>query len=144
MKKITIKKILERYDNHKGYGRSFIKEEPHIKELRSFYNDLKEVNLSPSSLLKLAMILIGKNTRIDTTESGKTFEGLVNRLGGYDALDTLNAAKRLTAENVAFLEKYHAEAKALAPVIVSISKNIPPSSIKILFNAAERMKNPRN
>lgn len=143
MKRITIKKALEQYDSNKGYGRTLIKEEPHIKELRSFYVELKEEDLSPSSLLKLARILIGKNTRTDTSESGKTFEELVNALGGYEALDTLNAAKELTEDNVVFLEKHPKEAKALASNIVFFSKNTAASAMKNIFNAAEKMKNPQ-
>lgn len=142
MKRITIKKALKRYDKNKGYGRTLIKEEPHVKELRNFYDELKEDNLSPSSLLKLAQILIGKNTRTEMSESGKTFEGLVNQLGGYEALDTLNAAKQLTEDNVAFLERHPNDAKALAPLVITISKNIAASDKKKIFYAVEKIKNP--
>ncbi|CEG58700.1 hypothetical protein [Legionella fallonii] len=143
MKRITIQKALEEYDSNKGYGRTLLKEEPHIKELRSFYEELTEDNLSSSSLLKLALILIGKNTRTDTTESGKTFKGLVNRLGGYEALDILNAAHQITEDNVAFLEKHPTKAKALAPIVVSISKNTKISFVKKIFCAMEKMKKPQ-
>ncbi|STY28850.1 Uncharacterised protein [Legionella wadsworthii] len=143
MKRLTIKKSLERYDSNKGYGRTLIKEEPHIKELRAFYKDLKEENLSSSSLLKLAQILIGKNTRTHTQESGKTFEELVVKLGGYEALDTLDAAGQLNEENVAFLERHPSEAVELAHLILSISKKVPTPDIKDLFSAAEKLDNPK-
>lgn len=143
MKKITIKEALDNYDSSKGYRRTYIKEEPHIKELRSFYEDLEEDDLSPSSLLKLALILIGKNTRTEESASGKTFEGLVNKLGGYEALDTLYAAKHLTEDNVVFLERHPNEAKALAPLIVSIAKNPIGADLKKIISIAEKIKNPQ-
>ncbi|CAM2876655.1 Uncharacterised protein [Legionella steigerwaltii] len=143
MKRVTIQEALGKYDSKKGYRRTLIKEEPHIKELRSFFGDLKEDDLSPSSLQKLALILIGKNTRTDASESGKAFEGLVNMLGGYEALDTLNDANYLTEDNVVFLERHPNEAKALAPLIVSISKTPIGTDIKKVFSIAEKLKNPQ-
>lgn len=143
MKRIIIKAVLEEYDTNKGYGRALLKAEPHIKELRSFYEDLKGDDLSPASLLRLAQILIGKNTRTDTSESGKAFEKLVGKLGGYTALDTLNASKQLTKDNVVFLEKHPQEATALAPLIVSISKTTIASEMQRVFSIAEKLKNPQ-
>lgn len=142
MKKITIKEALDNYDNNKGHRRTYIKEEPHIRELRSFYENLQEDDLSPSSLVKLALILIGKNTRTEESASGKTFKGLVNKLGGYEALDTLYAAKQLTEDNVVFLERHPNEAKALAPLIISIAKNPMGSDLKKTLSIAEKIKNP--
>jgi hypothetical protein len=141
MKRILITKALTRYDTNKGYGRTLIKEEPHIKELRSFHDELKEDILSPGSLQKLALILIGKNTRTDTSESGKTFENLANKLGGYEVLGLLGGAKQLTEENAAFLEKHPVEVKTLAPLILYLSKSTAPATIKIIFNAMEKLKN---
>lgn len=138
MKKITIKEALDNYDNNKGHRRTYIKEEPHIRELRSFYENLQEDDLSPSSLVKLALILIGKNTRTEESASGKTFKGLVNKLGGYEALDTLYAAKQLTEDNVVFLERHPNEAKALAPLIISIAKNPMGSDLKKTLSIAEK------
>ncbi len=147
MKRITIKKALENYDEKKGLGRTLLKEEPHIGELRAFYNELlekKEKNLSPSSLLKLAHILIGKKTRTDESESGKTFEELVKGLGGYKALDALNAAHQLTEDNVVFLEKHPTEAESLASSIISITKNTSVPTMKNILNAAEQLNNPQD
>lgn len=140
MKRIIIEKALEQYDSNKGYVRTLVKDEPHIKELRNFYSELTEDTLSPSSLQKLALILIGKNTRTSETESGKTFENLVNKLGGYEALDTLHAANQLTGDNVAFLEKYSTEARELVPLIVSISKTPESGNIKEIFSIVEKTK----
>ena len=145
MKRITIKKALKSYDMNKGHGRIF-KDEPHISELRSFLvqlNEKKEKTLSPSSLQKLAQILIGKKTRTDETASGQTFESLVSKFGGYEVLDTLNAAKQLTEDNIVFLEKHPIDASILAPLIISISKNIFLSELKKMYSALEKIKNPK-
>lgn len=143
MKRITIKAVLEEYDTNKGYRRVLLRAEPHIKELRSFYEDLKSDDLSPASLLRLAQILIGKNTRTDRSGSGKAFEKLVSKLGGYTALDTLNDSKQLTKDNVVFLEKHPQEATDLAPLIVSISKTTIASEMQRVFSIAEKLKNPQ-
>lgn len=143
MKRITILKALEKYDSNKGLGRTIFKEEPHIKELRGFSMTLKDDDLSPSSLLKLAQILVGKKTRTDTSESGKIFEELVNELGGYEALDILNAGGELTANNVFFFERHPSEAKALASSIVSYPKTIWASTMNSLYDEANKIKNPQ-
>ncbi|MFT4058052.1 MAG: hypothetical protein QM652_00730 [Legionella sp.] len=141
MLRITIKKALEQYDNNKGYVRALIKEEPHIKELRRFYEELKEDNLFPASLLNLALILIGKSTRTEQSESDKTFEALAKKLGGYEALDILNNSKQLTEESIVLLERYPTSGKTLAAFIVSISKNTLVGDRKKIFHALEKIKN---
>lgn len=140
MKIAVIKEFLDQYEKGKGYLRWVINES-HIRELYSFYNGLdeKKVYLTPEQLLKLALILIRKNTRTNTKESGKAFEGLVSPLGGYKALDTLNQAGKLTVENVVFLEQHPLQAQDLAPLIVTLSP-LSPALMKIIFKAAKYMK----
>ncbi|KTC89316.1 hypothetical protein OQJ18_10000 [Fluoribacter dumoffii] len=142
MRSITIKVVLDKYDESKGPTRIYLKEESNIKKLRFFYESLKDRILSSSSLLELAHILLGKKTRTHLKESGKAFEKLANMLGGFEALDILNSAKQLTKENIEFLEQHPTEGKALAPLMVSLSKNTRVPETKI-FAAMEKIKNPQ-
>ncbi|WP_026069473.1 hypothetical protein [Legionella tunisiensis] len=64
MKISIIKLCLEKYDEHKGPFRTYLKEEPHIKDLRDFYTarkgDGQDRSLSPEEHLKVVTIALGK------------------------------------------------------------------------------------
>lgn len=143
MKAETIKKQISLYDQNKGYFRT-LKDEPHIRALREFCNNkLAGIEtLSPSLLLELATILIGKKDRDGDSKSSHIFRKLVGYLGGYEVLDCLNNQKQLSAEYVVFLEKNPKHAKALAPLLASIGKKIPSSIKTIVLHAAEMMSEP--
>ncbi|KTC79794.1 hypothetical protein Lche_1814 [Legionella cherrii] len=140
MKAEIIKSKLDLYDQNKGLFR-VLKDEPHIKALREFYNSkLQGVHtLSPPLLLELAVILLGKNDRNGDSESSQIFRELVQYLGGYEILESLNKQKQLSGENLAFLEKNHTHAKQLAPLLISISSKLSPSTLTILLQAAEKI-----
>ncbi|MCW8399547.1 hypothetical protein OQJ26_12165 [Legionella sp. PATHC038] len=140
MKAEIIKSKLDLYDQNKGLFR-VLRDEPHIKALREFYNSkLQGVHtLSPPLLLELAVILLGKNDRNGDSESSQIFSELVQHFGGYEALESLNKQKQLSAENVAFLEKNHTHAKQLAPLLSTIGSKISPSTLTILLQTAEKI-----
>lgn len=143
MKAKIIQKQIKLYDQNKGYFRT-LKDEPHIKELREFCNNKLEGidTLSPSLLLELVTILIGKKDRDGDSESSRIFRMLVNYFGGYEALDCLNNQKQLSVEHVVFLKKNAKHAKELAPLLASISKKLSPSIMTIVLHAAEMMLEP--
>ncbi|HHI9457219.1 TPA: hypothetical protein ACP9FK_003422 [Legionella anisa] len=143
MKAETVKKQMSRYDRKKGYFRVLM-DESHIKAFRKFCtNKLEGIDtLSPSLLLELATILIGKQDRDGDSLSSIIFRKLVGYFGGYEALDSLSNQKQLTAEHVAFLEKNHKHGKALAPLLASIGKKLSFSTMSIVLHAAEMMSEP--
>ncbi|CAM2944803.1 Uncharacterised protein [Legionella steigerwaltii] len=140
MKAETIKNQINYYDQNKGHFR-ILKDEPHIKELREFCNNkLQGVNtLSPPLLLELAAILLGKNDRDGEALSSHIFRDLVQGLGGYETLESLKKYKQLSAENIVFIEKNHKQANLLTPLLISIGSKLSPSTMTIMFHAAEMM-----
>ncbi|MCE0721771.1 hypothetical protein [Legionella resiliens] len=143
MKAETVKKQMSRYDRKKGYFRVLM-DESHIKVLREFCTQKLESidTLSPSLLLELANILLDKKDRDGDSLSSIIFRKLVGYFGGYEALDSLNNQKQLTAEHVAFLEKNHTHAKAIAPLLASIGKKLSSSDMTIVLHAAGMMAKP--
>ncbi|VEB37990.1 hypothetical protein [Legionella cherrii] len=77
MKAEIIKSKLDLYDQNKGLFR-VLKDEPHIKALREFYNSkLQGVHtLSPPLLLELAVILLGKMIGMEIQKAVKFLENL--------------------------------------------------------------------
>lgn len=146
MKISTVKQTLEQYDQNKGISRTYVKEEPHIRELREFVETLDgdERELIASEHLKLAKILIGKNT-INQSESSKAFNILVKFFGGYEGLAELNQHEQLTRKNVALLIKKPKFAKELSNTIVVIaSKKIEADILDALIKIFENIKQPEH
>ncbi|KTC84029.1 hypothetical protein [Legionella brunensis] len=124
MKISQIKKCLDNYDINKGPVR-FIRDEPHIGELRQYYNTEiikegeKDRELTPKEYVKVVRICLGKNTWNDS-ESSKALEEFLKLLGGKNALQRLKENKQLTAAHILLLEKYKDKAENLSQLIVSL------------------------
>jgi hypothetical protein len=93
----AIKKCLDKYDLHKGVGRN-LKDEPHIRELRAFYQSLQPTvdrELNPEEHWTLVSICLGKQSW-NGSQSSETFRRLLKNLGGKEALQQLQEGGRLT------------------------------------------------
>lgn len=150
MKISELKKILEKYDTNKGYGRtlsSFVSiEEPHIKELREFVKTLEgdDRELISTELEKLAKIILGKNT-VNQSESSKGFTKLAKFFGGFEPLAALNQQKLLNRKRVVFLEKHPKFAKQFSDTIIFLSsKKIEADMMDLLLKPLDKMKNPED
>ena len=139
MKNLFIIERIEFYDKNKGYGRS-LKDEPHIKELRTFLTKIgeKERYLYPADLLDLVTILLGKKSRSESLSS-KVFQELANEFGGFEVLDLLQENNCLNADNLDFLERNSTQAQQLAPFIVSLKNKINPSEMHLLFSSSMKL-----
>ncbi|KTD25723.1 Uncharacterised protein [Legionella lansingensis] len=134
MKISKIKECLEGYDANKGFSRRNLKGEPHIEELRQFYDPIKEENrdLTPEEHLKLVKICLGKNTWNDS-ESSKALDGLLDQLGGREALQRLKDHKRLTMTTVVLIETNKQFADELSHFIVLLKGVVTGEPLRTLI-----------
>lgn len=130
MKISQIYECLKKYDSKKGLIRTLWLEEPHIGELRVFYEKIKgksdiDFELSQDQHLQLVIIIIGKKNRDSEQKSSRAFAKLVKHLGGKNVLHALEYLLRynqLTAENAQLLDNNKQYALELAQFIVLASQ----------------------
>ncbi|WED43928.1 hypothetical protein [Legionella cardiaca] len=148
MRIAQIKSCLDSYDGNKGTGRIF-KDEPHIGELRQFYNNElegKDRELTSLELVKVVRICLRKNTWNDS-ESSIALGNLLAHLGGKNALQRLKKNKQLAGSYIFLLEKYKDFADNLSRLMETLkgySLDAPLSEIvqgiNDLANIDEKLK----
>ncbi|HRD70610.1 MAG TPA: hypothetical protein PK657_10740 [Legionella sp.] len=122
MKNKDISNLLKSYDENKGSFRTYIKDEPHIRDLRNFEIEVSgdERDLTGKELVALCSIILSKNDRTMNSESSKTFTVLADYFGGYDTLEFLKSNELLVDEYLVFFAKYASDNKELITQIIII------------------------
>lgn len=147
MKIVDVKRVLATYDENKGIARTYLKEEPHIRELRTFVLKLEDDDeqvLSPGQLVVLASILNGKNT-LNYSASSDAFKSLAAFFGGFEAVSQLQLCNQLNPQNVAFIEKYPLFSGSFARTVAFfVEQKMDTSTLSLLVSCLEKMRVPEN
>ncbi|VEG90207.1 hypothetical protein [Legionella spiritensis] len=145
-----IETCLQAYDEKKGWGRSLLKEEPHVAELRALYEKIRQDrdrSLTSDELLDLVIICLGKKNW-NGSASSDLFLDLFSRLGGKEAYQSLYDKGLLTADHVARIERVAMiYTEQLAELIIFFEEYSPESVILLdeldnylLCNNTDRLK----
>jgi len=142
--KEAIEAILAQYDNRdKGAFRMLV-DESHIRPFREFVGLLKSRPLAPADLVKLAIIVKGKNDRDSDAASSKAFRALATLLGGYEAIDRLASCNILKEKHLEFIIKYAPIAKLLAEHLGQMSEKLTDDLLSAYIDVLEKRAEPNS